>query len=107
MDAFLQKWLTPLLASSYFQPGGDGILIIWWDEAALSDNGCGGPGGKNCGGQIPMVVLGPGILANNIDNTSANHDSAARFIQEQLGFTPSLGNSVNVPDMSNTLSTAP
>src|SRR5579871_2539431 len=28
-DAFMQQYLTPLLASSYFQPGGDGILIIW------------------------------------------------------------------------------
>ncbi len=103
MDAFMQKYLTPLLASSYFQPGGDGILIIWWDEASLSDNSCGGPDGKSCGGKIPMMVIGPGIKANNDDVTSANHDSAARFIQQQLGFTPSLGKSVSVPDFSNTL----
>jgi len=103
MDAFLQKWLTPLLASKYFQPGGDGILIIWWDEADLSDDGCGGPGGNNCGGQLPMLVIGPGIKANNQDPTSANHDSCARFIQEQLGFTPTLGKSVNVADFANTL----
>ena len=102
-DAFLQKWLTPLLSSSYFQPGGDGILIIWWDEGDLSDNSCGGPGGTSCGGQIGAVVVGPGILANNVDNTPANHDSALRFIQEQLGLTVSLGNSVNVPDMTHTL----
>ncbi len=102
-DAFMQKWLTPLLASKYFQPGGDGVLIIWWDEASLSDNSCGGPGGTSCGGKIPMLVIGPGIKANNDDVTSANHDSASRFIQEQLGFTPSLGKSVSVPDFSNTL----
>jgi acid phosphatase len=106
MDAFLQKWLAPLLASSYFQPGGDGILIIWWDEASLSDNSCGGPGGNNCGGRIPMIVLGPGIQANNLDQTSANHDSVSRFIQQQLGLTPSLGNSANVADMSQTMSPA-
>ncbi len=105
LDAFLGKWLTPLLASSYFQPGGDGIVIVWWDEADLSDGSCGGPGGQNCGGRIPMLVLGPGIRANNVDNTPANHDSSLRFIQEQLGVTPSLGNSINVPDMTQTLST--
>jgi hypothetical protein len=103
MDGFMQKWLTPLLASSYFQPGGDGILIIWWDEAAISDNGCGGPGGNNCGGQIPMAVIGPGIRVNNQDPTVSNHDSLLRFMQQQLGLTPSLGNSVNVPDFTQTL----
>ena len=103
MDAFMQKYLTPLLASSYFQPGGDGILIIWWDEADLSNNACGGPAGNACGGQIPMTVIGPGIKANNQDSTSADHDSVSRFIQQQLGFTPSLGNSVNVPDFTQTL----
>ena len=103
MDAFMAKYLTPLLASSYFQPGGDGILIIWWDEASLSDKACGGPDGTSCGGKIPMIVLGPGIQAGNQDPTPANHDSVARFIQQQLGLTPSLGKSVNVPDFSQTL----
>ncbi len=102
-DAFMQKYLTPLLASSYFQPGGDGILIIWFDEAGLSNAACGGPDGKSCGGQIPVTVIGPGIQANNQDATSANHDSALRFIQQQLGLTPSLGKSVNVPDFAVTL----
>jgi hypothetical protein len=50
-----------------------------------------------------MIVIGPGIQANNQDPTSSNHDSVSRFIQQQLGFTPSLGNSVNVPDFSQTL----
>lgn len=103
LDDFLKNWVSPLLASSYFQPGGDGILIIWWDEGDLNDGSCGGPGGKSCGGQIPVVVVGPGIRQGNIDNTAANHDSALRFIQEQLGLTVSLGNSVNVSDMIQTL----
>lgn len=103
MDAFIQKYVPQLLASKYFQPGGDGILIIWWDEADLSNDACGGPGGTSCGGQIPMTVIGPGIKVNNQDSTPSNHDSMSRFIQQQLGITPSLGNSVNVPDFINTL----
>lgn len=102
VDAFMAKWLPQLLTSSYFQPGGDGILIIWWDEAALSDVSCGGPDGTSCGGKIPMIVIGPGIQANNQDPTPSNHDSVSRFIQEQLGFTPSLGKSVSVPDFTQT-----
>jgi hypothetical protein len=103
LDDFMAKWLPQLLASSYFQPGGDGILIIWWDEAAISDVGCGGPDGTSCGGRVPMIVIGPGIQANNQDATSSNHDTLCRFMQEQLGFTPSLGASVNVPDFTQTL----
>ena len=103
LDDFMAKWLPQLLASSYFQPGGDGILIIWWDEAAISDVGCGGPDGTSCGGRVPMIVIGPGIQANNQDATSSNHDSLCRFMQEQLGFTPILGASVNVSDFTNTL----
>ena len=69
----------------------------------MSDVGCGGPGGTNCGGRIPMIVLGPGIQVNNQDSTPSNHDSVSRFIQQQLGFTPSLGKSVSVSDFSNTM----
>ncbi|HSC20976.1 MAG TPA: alkaline phosphatase family protein, partial [Solirubrobacterales bacterium] len=36
VDTWLQTNIGPLLSSSYFQPGGDGILIVWWDEGSLS-----------------------------------------------------------------------
>ena len=49
------------------------------------------------------MIIGPGIRTNNVDDTRANHDSALRFIQRQLGLTPTLGNSVSVPDFNNTL----
>jgi hypothetical protein len=50
-----------------------------------------------------MLVIGPGIQANNQDPTPSNHDSVSRFMQQQLGFTPSLGKSVSVSDFSQTL----
>ena len=99
----MQQYLTPLLASSYFQPGGDGILIIWYNEADLDDASCGGPAGKDCGGRLPIIVIGPGIRTNNVDDTPANHDSTLRFIQQQLGLAPTLGKSLSVPDFNNTL----
>ena len=58
-DNWLKTEIGPLLASSYFQPGGDGLLIITWDENDKS----GSPNcstktvGQGCGGQIETVVI--------------------------------------------------
>lgn len=58
-DNFLQTVITPLLASSYFQSGGDGLLIITFDE----DDGSGTPNcsatsvGQACGGQVETVII--------------------------------------------------
>ena len=60
-DNWLQTEIGPLLASSYFQPGGDGLLIITWDE----DDKSGSPScttttiGLGCGGQVETVVISP------------------------------------------------
>src|SRR5437763_260585 len=60
-DNWLKTEIGPLLASSYFQPGGDGLLIITWDENDKSGSpNCStttvGPG---CGGQIETVLISP------------------------------------------------
>ena len=60
-DNWLRTEIGPLLASSYFQPGGDGLLIITWDE----DDKSGSPScttttiGLGCGGQVETVVISP------------------------------------------------
>ena len=60
-DNWLKTVITPLLASSYFQPGGDGLLIITFDE----DDSGGSPNcstktvGQGCGGQVETVVISP------------------------------------------------
>jgi phosphatidylinositol-3-phosphatase len=60
-DTWLKKEIAPLVASSYFQPGGAGLLIIVFDENA-SD---GTPNcettktGKGCGGHVELVVVSP------------------------------------------------
>lgn len=60
-DNWLKKQMPPLLASSYFQTGGDGLLIIVFDE----NNSTGTPNcetttdGQGCGGQVELVVVSP------------------------------------------------
>lgn len=60
-DNWLSTEIKPLLASSYFKTGGDGLLIIVFDE----NNDTGNPDcetttdGLGCGGQVEMVVVSP------------------------------------------------
>jgi len=51
-DLWLKTNLSPLLSSSFFQAGGDGLLLILWDEGSLSDLTHGG-------GQIAVLVIVP------------------------------------------------
>lgn len=60
-DNYLAGLLPPLLNSSYFQPGGDGVLIVTFDESDLTgDDTCGTvPETNKCGGHIFLTIIGP------------------------------------------------
>lgn len=60
-DTWLKTEIPQLLASSYFQSGGDGLLIIVFDE----NNSTGTPNcettrdGQGCGGKVEVVMVSP------------------------------------------------
>ncbi|MGA2963403.1 MAG: alkaline phosphatase family protein [Candidatus Korobacteraceae bacterium] len=86
-DAFLQTNLAPLLASPAFQPGGDGLLIIAFDEAADSDTGCGN-GKVNCGGgRIAVVLVGPNVKPGYQSTVLYQQQNLGRTIFEALGLS--------------------
>ncbi len=101
-DTWLKTVITPLLASSYFQPGGDGLLIITFDE----DDKGGSPScttttvGQGCGGQVETVVvsarskLAYKSMAGDPANFNSTYDEASilRTIADALGLkTSGLG----------------
>ena len=101
-DTWLKTVITPLLASSYFQPGGDGLLIITFDE----DDKGGTPScttttvGQGCGGQVETVVvsarskLAYQSTAGDPANFNSTYDEASilRTIADALGLkTSGLG----------------
>ena len=108
-DSWLKTVLTPLLASSYFQTGGDGLLIITFDE----DDKGGTPNcttttlGKGCGGQVETVVIsarskmGYKSTAGDPANYNNTYDEGniVRTIADALGLkTSGLGGaSTRVP----------
>jgi acid phosphatase len=79
-DAFLQTNLAPLLASPAFQPGGDGLLIIAFDEAADSDTTHGG-------GHISVVLVGPNVKPGYQSTTLYQHQNLGRTIFDALGLS--------------------
>lgn len=79
-DTFLQTNLAPLLASPAFQPGGDGLLIIAFDEAATSDSTHGG-------GHIAFVMVGPNVKPGYKSTVLYQQQNLGRTIFEALGLS--------------------
>lgn len=100
-DQWLKNNIGPLLATAPFQPGGDGILIIWADEADLStDNRCSATVLTGCGGHIVVAMIGPQIKAGYKSVTTYHHQSVLRTMLEALGTTANFPAAANTaPDM--------
>ena len=101
-DAYLQTFLPQLLASPPFQPGGDGVLLVTFDEGELSgDNHCGGnPDPNNCGGHIWQVVIGPKVQTTYESNIWYKQGSQLRMFCDLLGLTSCPGDGESSPSMS-------
>jgi acid phosphatase len=108
-DTWLKTEIAPLLASPYFRHGGDGLLIVVFDE----NNSTGNPNcetttpGMGCGGKVEMVVISPqskkrykskGGDSHNYNN-SYEEGNILRTIAQGLGLpTSNLGDAtVDIP----------
>ena len=100
-DNFLKNTIGPLLASAPFQPGGDGVLIIWADEADLgSDNRCSATVLTGCGGHILVAMIGPQVKAGYKSTATYHHQSVLRTVLEAMGTTANFPSAANTaPDM--------
>jgi len=100
-DNFLKNTIGPLLASAPFQPGGDGVLIIWADEADLgSDNRCSATVLSGCGGHILVAMIGPQVKAGYKSTATYHHQSVLRTVLEAMGTTANFPSAANTaPDM--------
>ena len=95
-DTWLQsKVVGPLSTYSAFEPGGDGVLIVDFDEAADSDTTHGG-------GHVACVLWGPGVTAGFRQGSSTvyQHQSALRTEMELLGLSNPPGAASSAPLMN-------
>lgn len=101
-DQFLQGAISPLLARPEFQPGGDGLLILWADEADLDvDNRCSSTVMNGCGGHIVVAMIGPNVKPGFKSTQTYHHESVLRTMMEALGLPgPYPGAADSAPDMA-------
>jgi phosphatidylinositol-3-phosphatase len=98
-DSWLQtKVVIPLSNHPAFAPGGDGLLIVDFDEAALTDTAHGG-------GHISPVFWGPAAKVGYTQTSSTlyQHQSALRTVMEILGLPNPPGAAAGAPAMSEFL----
>lgn len=95
-DSWLQsKVVLPLSAQPAFQPGGDGLLIVDFDEAATSDTSYGG-------GHVSPVLWGPIVKSGyqQASSTVYQHQSMLRTMMEALGLQNPPAAAASAPSMS-------
>jgi acid phosphatase len=89
-DAWLQQNIAPLVSSPQFQQGG--LLIITFDEGALTDLSDGG-------GHIPVVIVSAKAKKGFKSSTTYEHQSVLRLSLEALGVSKFPGTAAVAPDM--------
>jgi phosphatidylinositol-3-phosphatase len=100
-DGFLKSYVEPLLATPAFQPGGDGLLIIWSDEADLDGDGddrCSATVSTGCGGRVVVAMVGPKVKVGFKSTATYHHEHLLKTILMAMGETsnfPGLSSKVN------------
>jgi acid phosphatase len=92
-DTFLANGVAPLLKTPSFQSGGDGLMIVTFDE-------CDGAVGA-CPEQVYTAVIGPNVKRGSRSATYYKHENTLRTILEALGVNVYPGASSNVAPMSD------
>ena len=95
-DVYLSQQLPALLQSKYFQPGGDGVLLVTFDESDLNgDNSCSQYQQQGCGGHIFFMLLGPGVRRAYKSSTHIMQNDMLRGTCDMLGITSCPGDGAN------------
>ena len=97
-DGFLRNTLGPILAIPDFQPGGDGLAIVTFDE-------CGGGTNAGCGASVYTALIGPKVTPHTVSGTTYKHENTLRTMLDSLGIRSYPGASATASDMSDFFST--
>ena len=89
-DVFLHDNLTPMLAKSYFQPGGDGLLIVTFDN-----------GDGDAAGPVYTAVIGPQVTHGMVSNNAYRHENTLRTLLDALSINTYPGASATASPMND------
>lgn len=106
-DAWLSEEVPAILARPEFQPGGDGLLFIVFDESDLSgDNRCSARLSQGCGGRLATLVIGPQVKPGYHSQTLYAHENLLATICTAMAWTacPGAGSTaLPMTDVFNTV----
>jgi phosphoesterase family protein/Big-like domain-containing protein len=109
-DYWLSRHVPAILALPEFNPGGDGILFVVWDEADLSsDNRCAATIPNGCGGRLATLAIGPQVKPSYKSSVRYDHANLLRTICDTMEFAscPGAGAVANpMSDFFNTVNIA-
>lgn len=103
-DQWLSEQLPAILARSEFQPGGDGLMFIVWDEGDLNgsdDNRCASNIQTGCGGRVATLVIGPQVKPAYQSNILYSHVNLLATVCAAAGFTSCPGAGALADPMSD------
>lgn len=104
-DEWLHQYLPPILAQPEFQPGGDGLLFVVFDEGTLGgnlDDRCNAAfSDRHCGGRVLVVVAGPNVKPGFQSQVFYNHESLLATVCQTLGTDSCPGAAANAASMSD------
>lgn len=92
-DAWLKTNVAPLLNHPAFQPGGDGVLIVTFDECDAAVGAC--------NQQVYTAVIGPRVKRGFRSALFYRHENTLRTILDLLGVHVYPGASVTAADMAD------
>ncbi len=106
-DSWLQSNIAPLLSTPPFQAGGDGILIVAFDEgnvkgegSTTSDNSCSPTQLSGCGGHVAFVMIGPNVIHGAASSTTYHFQDMMHTIIHLLGLTDYMNGASGGVDMT-------
>jgi phosphatidylinositol-3-phosphatase len=92
-DTWLKTNVAPILSHPSFQAGGDGWMIVTFDECDAAVG--------NCPEQVYTAVIGPNIKRGFRSSIFYKHENALRTILDSLGVSVHPGASATAADMSD------
>ena len=104
-DAWLKTYIAPVLSTPAFQPGGDGVLIITFDESHDTDCrpnvSCGALPGNVGGGRIATVILGPKVKRGYRSPYKYMEPNILRTVLDLLGVSGGPGASATAKPIAD------
>ena len=104
-DEWLRHNVPPILGQPEFQPGGDGLLFVVFDEGNLggdTDFRCNATSkNRACGGRVLTVVVGPGVKPGFRSEKFYNHESLLATVCRALQTSGCPGKANTAPAMED------